>query len=128
MEVRIDKWLWAVRLFKTRAEAAEAARTGKVSVNGSMAKPSREVRVGDAIAVRKGVVAYSHEVVELVSSRQSASLVPRYMRDTTPQAELDKLTAPRETFFVSRDRGLGRPTKKERREIDGLMDDLYVDD
>lgn len=127
MEVRIDKWLWAVRLFKTRSDAAEAARTGKVSVNGSAAKPSREVRVGDRVAVRKGIVTYTHRVLELVSSRQAASLVTRYMEDLTPPEELDKLTRPKETFFVIHERGQGRPTKKKRREIEGLMDDLYVD-
>ncbi len=125
MEVRVDKWLWAVRLFKTRSDAAEAARTGKVGVNGSAAKPSREVKVGDVVAVRRGVVTYTHRVLELVSSRQAASLVGRYMEDLTPPDELEKLATPRETIFVSRERGAGRPTKKERREIEGLMGGLY---
>ncbi len=126
MEVRVDKWLWAVRVFKTRSDAAEAARTGKVWVNGSAAKPSREVKVGDSVAVRRGVVTYTHRVLELVSSRQAAALVGRYMEDLTPQEELDKLSTPRETIFVARDRGMGRPTKKERREIDELMDGICI--
>jgi ribosome-associated heat shock protein Hsp15 len=93
-------------------------------VNGSAAKPSREVKQGDRISVRKGIVTYSHTVLELVSSRQSAAAVSRYMQDTTPQSELDKLVRPRETVFISRERGMGRPTKKERRDIDGLMGEV----
>ena len=127
MEVRIDKWLWAVRAFKTRSDAAEACRTGKVAVNGSPAKPSREVKAGDRITVRKGVVTYSHRVLELVSSRQPAVAVARYAEDTTPQSELDKLVRPRETVFITRERGMGRPTKKERRDIEGLMDGIAPD-
>lgn len=128
MDVRLDKWLCAVRIYKTRSDAAEACRTGKVAVNGAQAKPSREMKAGDAVAVRKGIITYSHRVLELVSSRQPAAGVPRYMEDTTPQSELDKLVRPRETVFISRDRGTGRPTKKERRDIDTLMGDFYGED
>lgn len=123
-EIRLDKYLWAVRIYKTRSDAAEAVRTNKVSVNGATCKPSREVRVGDVIAVRKLAVTYSYRVVEPVSSRQPAKNVPLYCLDVTPQAELDKLNVPRETVFIFRDRGTGRPTKKQRREIDGLMDEM----
>jgi ribosome-associated heat shock protein Hsp15 len=121
LTVRIDKWLWAVRVYKTRSDAAESCRTGKVTVNGSAAKPSREIGTGDLITVRKGIVTYSHRVLEEVSSRQPAAAVARYMEDTTPQSELDKLVRPRETLFISRERGTGRPTKKERRDIEDLM-------
>lgn len=126
--IRLDKYLWAVRIFKTRSDAAEAVRTNKVLVNDAFAKPSRDVKIGDRICVRRQQVTYSYKVLELVSSRQPAKNVPRYCLDITPQAELDKLNVPRETIFVFRDRGTGRPTKKERRELDGLMDEVYLDD
>ncbi|MBR5844702.1 MAG: RNA-binding S4 domain-containing protein [Rikenellaceae bacterium] len=128
MDVRLDKWLWAVRVFKTRSDAADACRTNRVLVNDSYAKPSREVKVGDVISVKKMPVVYQYRVVELVSSRQPAKNVPLYAADITPQSELDKLNVPRETIFIVRDRGTGRPTKKERRELDSLMDNLYYDD
>ena len=122
--VRLDKWLWAVRVFKTRADAAEGCRCNRVSVNGAYAKASREVRVGDVVAVRKGVVTFSHRVLALVSNRQPASNVSAFAEDVTPPEERVKLDIPRETVFISRDRGAGRPTKKERRDIDSLMDEL----
>ena len=128
MEVRLDKWLWAVRVFKTRSDAADACRTNRVLVNDSYAKPSREVKVGDVISVKKMPVVYQYRVVDLVSSRQPAKNVPLYAADITPQSELDKLNVPRETIFIVRDRGTGRPTKTERRELDSLMDNLYYDD
>lgn len=127
-DIRLDKYLWAVRIFKTRSDAADAVRTNKVTVNGSSAKPSREVKIGDVIAVRKQAVTYSYKVLDLVSSRQPAKTVPEYCLNITPQEELDKLNVPRETIFVFRDRGTGRPTKKERRELDGLMEEVYYDD
>ena len=128
MEVRLDKWLWAVRVFKTRSDAADAIRSNRVLVNDAYAKPSREVKVGDVISVKKMPVVYQYRVVELVSSRQPAKNVPMYATDITPQSELDKLNVPRETIFIVRARGTGRPTKKERRELDSLMDNLYYDD
>ncbi|MFI3263701.1 MAG: S4 domain-containing protein [Rikenellaceae bacterium] len=127
-QVRIDKYLWAVRIFKTRSDAADAVRNNKVLVNNSLCKPSREVKVGDHISVKKMPVTYQYKVLDLVSSRQGAKNVEPYCINITPQEELDKLNAPRETIFVSRDRGTGRPTKKERRDIDELMDDIYFDD
>ena len=128
MEVRIDKYLWAVRIFKPRSDAAEAVRNNRVTVNGSTVKPSREVKIGDTIAVKRMPVTYEYKVLELVSSRQPAKNVPTYCLNITPQSELDKLTAPRETIFVFRDRGTGRPTKKERRDLDSLMDGIFLDD
>ena len=127
-EVRLDKYLWAVRVFKTRSDAADAIRNNRVLVNDAYAKPSREVKQGDVIAVKKQPVTYQYKVLELVSSRQGAKNVPQYCLNITPQEELDKLTIPRETVFVFRERGTGRPTKKERREIDALMDSIYYDD
>lgn len=127
-DIRLDKYLWAVRIFKTRSDAADAIRQNRVLVNDVYAKPSREVKVGDSISVRRERVTYSYKVLELVSSRQPAKNVPLYCLNTTPQEELDKLNVPHETIFVFRDRGTGRPTKKERRDIDALMDGFYVDD
>ena len=127
-DIRLDKYLWAVRIFKTRSDAADAIRNNRVTVNNSYAKPSREVKIGDILAVRRQAVTYQYKVLDLVSSRQGAKLVPNYCLDITPQEELDKLNAPRETIFVFRDRGTGRPTKKERRELDSLMEGMFYDE
>ena len=127
-DIRLDKYLWAVRVFKTRSDAAEAIRNNRVAVNGGYCKPSREVREGDIIEVKRMPVVYRYKVTGLVSSRQPAKNVPDYCVNITPQEELDKLSAPRETVFVFRERGTGRPTKKERREIDALMDGMYYDE
>ena len=127
-DVRIDKYLWAVRIFKTRSDAADAVRNNRVLVNDKPCKPSREVKIGDEISVKRMPVTYRYKVTELVSSRQPAKNVPLYCLNITPQEELDKLSAPRETIFVFRERGMGRPTKKERREIDSLMVGFYDDD
>jgi len=127
-DIRLDKYLWAVRIFKTRSDAADAVRTNKVTVNGAYAKPSREVKVGDRIEVKRQQVTYSYKVLDLVSSRQPAKNVPDYCLNTPPKEELDKLNVPRETIFVFRDRGTGRPTKKERRDLDELMDGIYYDE
>ena len=127
-EVRLDKYLWAVRIFKTRSDAADAVRNNRVLVNDAYAKPSREVKVGDRISVKRTLVTYSYLVKDLVSNRQPAAKVPEYCIDITPQSELDKLNKPRETIFVFRERGTGRPTKKERREIDALMENFYYEE
>ena len=127
-DIRLDKYLWAVRVFKTRSDAADAIRQNRVLVNDAYAKPSREVKIGDHISVRRERVTYSYKVLELVSSRQPAKNVPLYCLNCTPQEELDKLNVPHETIFVFRDRGTGRPTQKERRDIDALMEGFYVDD
>jgi len=124
-DIRLDKYLWAVRIFKTRSDAADAVRNNKVLVNGNTCKPSREVKIGDEIEVKRMPAVYRYKVVDLVSSRQPAKNVSQFCLNITPQSELDKLAAPRETVFVFRDRGTGRPTKKERREIDALMDGFY---
>lgn len=124
-EIRLDKYLWAVRIFKTRSDAADAIRHNRVLVNDAYAKPSREVKVGDRITVKRERVTYSYKVLDLVSSRQPAKSVPNYCLNCTPQEELDKLNVPHETIFVFRERGMGRPTKKDRRDIDSLMDNLF---
>ena len=122
MEVRIDKYLWAIRAFKTRTDAADACKGGRVKVAGVNAKPSKDVKEGDVITVRKGVVTFTYQVVRPTESRVGAKLVPEFALNLTPESELDKLRAPVETFFVTRDRGTGRPTKKDRREIEQLWD------
>lgn len=123
-EVRIDKYLWAIRVYKTRSDATDACKGGKIRVNGNDIKPSKSVKRGDRINVRKGAVTYSYIVLDLVEKRQGAGLVPQYAENVTPQEELDKLKAPVETFFLKRDRGAGRPTKKDRRQMDSLWENL----
>lgn len=120
--IRMDKFLWAVRIFKTRTLAAEACDRGRVIVNGTTVKPSRAVKIGDKIMVKKLPVNYSYEVTALLGNRVSASLVSQYLLDLTPQEEIEKNTIARLTAFTLRDPGAGRPTKKERREIDRFMD------
>ncbi len=124
MDVRIDKYLWAIRVFKTRTEATEACSGGKVKIGGVNAKPSKDVRPGDIISVRKGAVNYTFRVIDGLDKRVGAKLVPDYAENLTPEEELQKLRAPVETFFVTRDRGAGRPTKKDRRDIEQLWDTL----
>ncbi|MBR3405658.1 MAG: RNA-binding S4 domain-containing protein [Bacteroidales bacterium] len=120
--VRIDKFLWAIRAFKTRTDAADACKGGKVKVAGVNAKPSKEVKEGEIIQVHKGPVVYTYKVIQPTEHRVGASLVPQFAENLTPQEELDKLKAPVETFFVTRERGAGRPTKKDRREMEKLWD------
>lgn len=118
-KVRIDKWLWAVRLFKTRSIAADACNKGRVLINNTTAKPSKELNGDETITVRKPPVIYTYKIKALVKNRLPAKLVPDYIEDLTSVEELDKLKI-KETFFVQRDRGTGRPTKKERRIMDKL--------
>lgn len=122
IEERIDKFLWSIRVYKTRSEATDACKSGKIVVNGQEAKASKDIKEGDIIDVRKGSVHFKYRVIIPVGNRQGAKTVPQYAEDITPQEELDKLNAPFETIFVKRDRGTGRPTKKERRDLEKLMD------
>ena len=124
MEVRVDKYLWAIRVYKTRTDAADACKGGKVRINGDDVKPSKVVKAGDVITARKGAVVYTFRVLDPIDRRQGAALVPKYAENLTPQEELDKLHAPVETFFLKRDRGAGRPTKKDRRQMEALWDEL----
>ena len=125
--VRIDKYLWAIRVFKTRSDATDACKGNKVRVGGSPAKPSKEVKPGEIIDIQKGTVRYSYRVIRLLENRVGAQLVPDYAENLTPQSELDKLRAPVETFFIRRDRGSGRPTKKDRRAMEHLWDGINFD-
>ena len=119
---RIDKYLWSIRVFKTRTDATDACKGNKITVNDQSVKPSREIKAGDIINVRKGAVLYTYKVLAPIEKRVGAKEVSNYAENLTPESELNKLRAPVETFFIRRDRGTGRPTKKERRDIDGLMD------
>ncbi len=123
---RVDKYLWAIRVFKTRSEATQACNGGKVKVAGANCKPSRPVKEGEVIEIRKGSAVFSYKVLAPLENRVGAALVPDYALNLTPESELEKLRAPVETFFVKRDRGTGRPTKKERRTLDSILG--YLDD
>jgi ribosome-associated heat shock protein Hsp15 len=127
-EVRIDKWLWAVRLFKTRSLAAEACKKGKVTINGVAAKPSRNVKVGEVLLIRKPPIVYSFKVLALAENRMGAKLVPDFMQNVTAKDQLDMLELMKLTGDLNRAKGLGRPTKKERRDLDSYVEPTYVDD
>ena len=120
-EVRIDKWLWAMRIFKTRTIATDACKKGRVTVgdvdSGVVAKPSRMIKVDDVINVRKPPVTYSFKVKALTENRLGAKLVPEYMENITPQSQYDLLEVVKISGFIDRRKGLGRPTKREGREL-----------
>ena len=123
-DVRIDKYLWAIRAFKTRSDAAEACGGNKVRINGAVAKAAKPVKVGDLIEVRKASVQFSYRVLRLTEARMGAALVPDFVEDLTPDSEREKLHAPVETLVLKRDKGAGRPTKKDRRQLDELLDSI----
>ncbi|MFO7863058.1 MAG: RNA-binding S4 domain-containing protein [Salinivirgaceae bacterium] len=120
--VQIDKWLWAVRIFKTRSLAADACKKSRVLVDGEAVKPSKTISVGATIDVKKPPVIYTYKVLALVEKRMGAKLVSDYMQELTPQTELDKLQMMRNNIDGFRKRGTGRPTKKERRDLDDLKE------
>ena len=119
--VRIDKYLWAVRLYKTRTLATEACKKGRVSMDDAPAKASRMISAGDVIEVKKMPVIYSYRVKEPIEKRVGAKIVDLFVENITPQEEMQKLEL-QDDFFVKRDRGAGRPTKKERRLLDDIQD------
>ena len=121
-EVRIDKWMWAVRLFKTRSLAADACKKGKVLLGGTAAKASRNIKVGDVIQVKRPPVTYSFKVLALSENRMGAKLVPDFMENVTPPEQLEALEMSRFSAFGVRDRGTGRPTKKDRRDMESYME------
>lgn len=129
-DVRIDKWLWAVRVFKTRTIATEAIKKGRVTVgdNPNPVKPSRTIAVGDIVNVRKPPVTYSFRVLALTENRLGAKLVPQYMENITPQSQYDLLDVVRISGFVDRRKGLGRPTKREGRELSKFTEAACFDD
>ena len=118
--VRIDKWLWSVRLFKTRSQATAACKGGKVRMEDMIVKPSREVKVDDVIQIQLRGFARTVKVKELLNNRVSAKLAVDYVEDITPQEEIEKRQMMKDVNYEKRDRGLGRPTKKQRRLIERL--------
>lgn len=126
--VRLDKYLWAIRVYKTRSEAAEACKGNKVKIGGVAAKPSRLIKEGEVIEVRKAAVAFTYKVLATTEHRLGPKFVAEFAQDLTPESERAKLLSPVEVFFVRREKGSGRPTKKERRELDFAMDSLDYDD
>ena len=119
---RIDKFLWSVRIYKTRSMATEACRKGRVSIDDIPVKPSRQIKTGEIIQVRKPPVIYSYRLKEIPPSRVSAGLVDKYLEDNTPEEEKIKLDIKGKTAAGYRYKGSGRPTKKERRDLDSLRD------
>lgn len=126
-EVRVDKWLWAVRIFKTRTIATEACKRGRVTIGkaGVIAKPSRMIKVGDEINVRKPPVTYTFRVLAVTQNRLGAKLVPEYLENITPKDQLDLLEVVKISGFVDRRKGMGRPTKREGRELSKFTEEAY---
>ncbi len=124
-EIRVDKWLHAVRIYKSRTLASEACRTGKVKVREKNMKSSSVVKVGEVVHVRKGIVTYQFKVLKLLKNRVGAKLVPEYMKNVTPEEELLKLAKNAILPTAFRARGEGRPTKKERRELDNWREQEF---
>ena len=129
-EERVDKYLFAMRIYKTRSIAADACKSGRVKMDGVELKPSRTFHVGDVFTVRKGPVTYSYKVLALSGNRLGAKLVPEYMQDITPPEQMEILELARLAAQSGRDRGTGRPTKKDRRDIETFISDFddLVDD
>ncbi|MDR0939467.1 MAG: RNA-binding S4 domain-containing protein [Mediterranea sp.] len=125
---RIDKWMWAARIFKTRTIAAEACKKGRVSINGALAKAARVVNAGDVVQVRKPPVTYSFKVLQAIEKRVGAKLLPEVMENVTTPDQYELLEITRASGFVDRARGTGRPTKKERRELEEFVEPEFTDD
>ncbi len=119
--VRVDKWLWAVRVYKTRSMATEAVKKGRVFIENMPVKASRVVKVGDVVNVRKSPVTYSYKVLKLAGKRMGAKLVDDFVEDVTPREELEILEVQKNMGWFNRQRGTGRPTKKERRDLDDFF-------
>ena len=117
---RIDKWLWAVRIFKTRTMASEACAGGKIKIDGTAVKASRNIKKNDIVQVRKGVVKYLYKVRQIAEKRMGAKLIPEFLEDITPKEELAKLKSFQKQPIQTREKGQGRPTKRERRMMDKL--------
>lgn len=127
-EVRIDKWMWATRIFKTRTIATEACKKNRIAINGVNVKASRMIKVGDVIQVRKPPVTYSFKVLGLTERRMGAKLVPEYLENVTTPDQYELLEMNRITGFVDRSKGMGRPTKKDRRDMQEFTGTSYMND
>lgn len=128
MEARLDKWLWAARIFKTRTIAADACKNGRVMIDGVKMKPSRMIKEGDVLQVRKPPVTYSFKVLKAIQNRVGAKLVPEVLENVTTPDQYEFLEMNRISGFVGRARGTGRPTKKERRELDDFVQPAFFGD
>ena len=119
---RIDKWLWAARIFKTRSIAADACKNGRVTISGTNVKPSHTIKVGEIINVKKPPITYSFEVLQTIEKRVGAKLIPEVYKNVTDAKQYELLEMSRISGFVDRARGTGRPTKKDRRQLDAFVD------
>lgn len=127
-EARIDKWMWAARIFKTRTIAAEACKKGRIYINGAQAKPARMIKPGDTIQVKKPPITYSFKVIQAIEKRVGAKLVPEIMENVTTPDQYELLEMSKISGFVNRAKGTGRPTKKDRRNLDEFFTPEYIDD
>ena len=127
MEARIDKWLWAARIFKTRSIAADACKNGRVTLKGERIKPSRIIKEGDVIEVRKPPITYTFRILKAIENRVGAKLVPEILENITPPEQYQLLAMNRISGFIDRARGTGRPTKKERRQLDDFNTPAFFD-
>lgn len=124
---RIDKWLWAARIFKTRSIASDACKNGRVTIGGVNMKPSRSVKVGDVVSVKKPPITYSFKVLKTIEQRVGAKLLPEIYENVTDPKQYELLEMSRISGFVDRSRGTGRPTKKERRALDAFVEPEFFD-
>lgn len=129
MEARLDKWLWAARIYKTRTLAADACKNGRVTINGAQAKPSRTVKAGDKVDVKKSPITYTFRVKQPIEKRVGAKLLPDVLENITSAEQYELLEMSRISGFVDRARGTGRPTKKDRRALDEFADEtpMFLD-
>ena len=127
-EARIDKWLWAARIFKTRSIAADACKNGRAMVNGTNVKPSRPLKVGETVHVKKPPVTYSFKVLKAIEQRVGAKLIPEIYENVTDPKQYEILEMSRISGFVDRARGTGRPTKKDRRAMEAFTEPIFFDD
>jgi ribosome-associated heat shock protein Hsp15 len=128
VEARLDKWLWAARIFKTRSIAADACKNGRITIGGVKQKASKMIKEGDIIEVRKPPITYSFKVLKAIQNRVGAKLVPEVLENVTAKEQLELLEMNRVSGFVGRARGTGRPTKKERRELDDFIQPAFYGD
>ena len=128
MEERVDKWLWAMRVFKTRTIATDACKKGRVTMNGVAVKPSRSIKEGDVIDVKKPPITYTFRVKQVTGNRLGAKRVPDYLENITPQSQYDLLEMTRISGFVDRRKGVGRPTKRDSRELSRFKEESYTAD
>lgn len=128
MEARLDKWLWAARIFKTRTLASDACKNNRVTINGALSKPARSVKVGDEIGVRKSPITYTFRIKQAIEKRVGAKLLPDVYENITAADQYELLEMSKISGFVNRAKGMGRPTKKDRREMEEFTAPMFFDD